>query len=391
MKNNQLGISSALQGNCTYQWIDATQLDILKNGMKVVLFGAGKGSEELLQFSKNNKLELDIKAIIDNDRSLQGKTLTSISIIPLSQLQSIDFDLILVTSVSGKESIAAQLEKINLIQGRDFLCVGRFPSGYREQCNVLLQYIHPYELVGKRCLHVGPGGFLGLEILLYSLGAERLESIDKFGFGMEYPDVTSRANEYRDVWTVLQNLNTECVNLSERNERFESLFQESDGRMFLNENKIAYQCHTDVESMPFEDGAFDYIFSCAVLEHVSNPVQAIKEMTRVTRPGGKHFHTIVTRDHRSYSAVGNFHPFSFRSMSKEEWEITVEKKFYQNRILPVQWRTLFEKGGMSILHCQVESRQNIDNCQQDFHSYFQKFTREELEEMNCSLLLRKRA
>jgi SAM-dependent methyltransferase len=44
-----------------------------------------------------------------------------------------------------------------------------------------------------------------------------------------------------------------------------------------------------VQRLPFRDGAFDGVFSAAVLEHVTDPFQAASEMMRVLRPGGQLF------------------------------------------------------------------------------------------------------
>ncbi|WP_127841900.1 methyltransferase domain-containing protein [Actinomyces wuliandei] len=42
----------------------------------------------------------------------------------------------------------------------------------------------------------------------------------------------------------------------------------------------------DVASLPFEDGSFDVVHAHQVLQHVSDPVAALREMARVARPGG---------------------------------------------------------------------------------------------------------
>jgi SAM-dependent methyltransferase len=42
----------------------------------------------------------------------------------------------------------------------------------------------------------------------------------------------------------------------------------------------------DVTALPFEDGAFDVVLCSHVLEHVEDDVAAIRELARVTRPGG---------------------------------------------------------------------------------------------------------
>ncbi|THV31310.1 class I SAM-dependent methyltransferase [Glycomyces paridis] len=42
----------------------------------------------------------------------------------------------------------------------------------------------------------------------------------------------------------------------------------------------------DVHALAFEDGSFDVVHAHQVLQHVGDPVQALREMRRVARPGG---------------------------------------------------------------------------------------------------------
>ena len=54
----------------------------------------------------------------------------------------------------------------------------------------------------------------------------------------------------------------------------------------------------DVMSLPFDDGTFDVAHAHQVLQHLSDPVGALTEMRRVTRPGG----IVAVRD-AVYSAM----------------------------------------------------------------------------------------
>ena len=50
-------------------------------------------------------------------------------------------------------------------------------------------------------------------------------------------------------------------------------------------DNVSFQV-ADIYDLPFEDGAFDVVLSSAVIEHLSEPVRALRELRRVTRTGG---------------------------------------------------------------------------------------------------------
>lgn len=50
-------------------------------------------------------------------------------------------------------------------------------------------------------------------------------------------------------------------------------------------DRISY-VQTDAHHMPLPDGAFDFVYSIATLEHCGDPAAALAEMLRVVRPGG---------------------------------------------------------------------------------------------------------
>jgi SAM-dependent methyltransferase len=42
----------------------------------------------------------------------------------------------------------------------------------------------------------------------------------------------------------------------------------------------------DIRNLPFADGSYDLVFASHVLEHISDDIQAVKEIRRVLKPGG---------------------------------------------------------------------------------------------------------
>lgn len=47
----------------------------------------------------------------------------------------------------------------------------------------------------------------------------------------------------------------------------------------------------DAQSLPFADNSFDIVISCETIEHLPDPLSALKEMARVCRTGGQLFLT----------------------------------------------------------------------------------------------------
>jgi ubiquinone/menaquinone biosynthesis C-methylase UbiE len=71
----------------------------------------------------------------------------------------------------------------------------------------------------------------------------------------------------------------------------------------LNIGNVEFQ-KGDIFNMDFEDGLFDHILVCFVLEHLPRPIDALKALKRVCKKGGSI--TVIEGDHGS----AYFHPES---------------------------------------------------------------------------------
>ena len=56
---------------------------------------------------------------------------------------------------------------------------------------------------------------------------------------------------------------------------------------FFTEQEIGFEIkQADVSELPFEDNSFDAVTCQTVLIHIENPLNALREMRRVLKPGG---------------------------------------------------------------------------------------------------------
>ena len=96
-------------------------------------------------------------------------------------------------------------------------------------------------------------------------------------------------------------------------------------------------CHVSPAGrLPFTDGQFDAVITAAVLEHTVDPESFVRELARVTRPGGN---VVVSSD--CYS-----------------WRILKLLGIYQSRqpidraLLPWTLRRHFEQAKLDLIHCE---------------------------------------
>jgi ubiquinone/menaquinone biosynthesis C-methylase UbiE len=97
----------------------------------------------------------------------------------------------------------------------------------------------------------------------------------------------------------------------------------------------------DIYKLPFKDGTFDSAIICFVLEHLRNPVQALKETTRVLKKGG----TImaIEGDHGSTF----FYPDSQYAYSAINCQIQLQQQSGGNSNIGRELYPLFKSIGLS--------------------------------------------
>ncbi|MEW5805351.1 MAG: class I SAM-dependent methyltransferase [Patescibacteria group bacterium] len=97
---------------------------------------------------------------------------------------------------------------------------------------------------------------------------------------------------------------------------------QGDEESFLREDwhyaKIDYV--SDITAIPVSDQSFDFVLCTEVLEHVPEPIKAIKEIARILKKGGKILITAPLGSglhQKPYHFYGGFTPFFYRKFLPE--------------------------------------------------------------------------
>jgi SAM-dependent methyltransferase len=75
----------------------------------------------------------------------------------------------------------------------------------------------------------------------------------------------------------------------------------------------------DIFALPFEACSFDHVFVCFVLEHLSNPIEAVTALMRCLKPGGTV--TVIEGDHGS----AYFHPDSDAARAAIQCQVGLQR------------------------------------------------------------------
>lgn len=116
-----------------------------------------------------------------------------------------------------------------------------------------------------------------------------------------------------------------------------------DGSITLNPARAEFRLIEDFTKFPFGSGEFDYVYSHATLEHLTDPPSSIVEMYRVLSPGGLMVHQIDIRDHRNFDD-----PFRYLEIPSEEWNFG-DLGFPVNQWRVHQFRKTFLDAGFTSL------------------------------------------
>lgn len=215
-------------------------------------------------------------------------------------------------------------------------------------------------------LEIGAGKPLGTGIFWNFAGAKKYTSIDKF-VQINLTDLWMQRFE------TMLNMNLFCP----EDFRMDSLVRKNGGQYILNEDKLRL-IQGSFEEYPLEEKAFDFIYSNAVLEHVTNIEKIFKKMYDVLSDDGIMIHGIDLREHHTNlrTVPDKNTSVDFLKYSTEEWNKMYPpgSEHYINRLQASDFQKYFEDAGFSIVECTTAQEMEMDETvyskiHPEFHGY----------------------
>jgi ubiquinone/menaquinone biosynthesis C-methylase UbiE len=102
--------------------------------------------------------------------------------------------------------------------------------------------------------------------------------------------------------------------------------------------------HADIFHLPFPAESFDHVFLCFVLEHLSQPVQALRALKHVLKPGGTI--TVIEGDHGS----AYFYPDSDYARRAVRCQVELQARAGGNALIGRALYPLLRNAGFSEVH-----------------------------------------
>lgn len=169
-----------------------------------------------------------------------------------------------------------------------------------------------------RVAEIGPGGSALTGLMLIDRGAERVELLDRFAYAH-----SQSALDRAYALTI------------ERSERLKQLFPRP-GDLAPH---IAFATGEAAAAERYfhDHSGYDSICSCAVFEHLMDPIAALKGAATALNPGGIMVHYVDFRDHGMYTA-GGAHELTFLKVPGWLYPAMSRARGRPNRVLIDQYR-----------------------------------------------------
>jgi protein-L-isoaspartate O-methyltransferase len=106
---------------------------------------------------------------------------------------------------------------------------------------------------------------------------------------------------------------------------------------------VSFQ-RADLFHLPFDASSYDHVFVCFVLEHLPNPVEALRELKKVLKPGGSI--TVIEGDHGS----AYFHPDSVEARLAIRCLVEIQSRMGGDSLIGRRLYPLLAEAGFRNVH-----------------------------------------
>jgi SAM-dependent methyltransferase len=171
-------------------------------------------------------------------------------------------------------------------------------------------------LKGRVVLEYGPGDILGVALLFYAHGAERVCCVDRF-------PLSKLSTKNIDAYQYLLDSLT-----GRERERADNAFKES-GNPASGFNQSAIDYRVARNGLSGSEKEYDMIISRAVLEHVNNLEETMLDVKRGMKPGGVSIHQVDLKSH----GLDRYTAFDFLT-----WPEIAYRLMYSHKGFPNRWR-----------------------------------------------------